>query len=156
MGNYAVTADVQALVGRTIDTTSVPTAAQTLQSTVDIEADLDAELDAIGLTVPITGASPMLICKRAVAAAAAAQFLRNKDTVSDTTEANVQIEAFQAIYDRFVNDIRTNPALVAAKLNQSFSSSTASKGGFRSHVRDNSQDLDVDDFDPIFRKDDVR
>lgn len=155
MGNYAATADVSALVGRTIDTTSVPTAAQTLTSIGDIEADLDGELAAIDLTTPITGASPILICKRAVAHAAAAQFLRNKDSVTDTAESVAQIEAFQAIYDKFVKDIRENPSLVASKLGQAYGS-TANRGVFRSHITDNSHSKSVadGDFDPVFSKDD--
>ena len=155
MGNYATNAHVTPRLGWTISASGTkPTTTQVDDQIALIEQDVDGELAAQGFTTPVTGTNPISFLRQFVVAEACARALELRDSVTDEQNAGPLIEGYRVQYDRFIKDIRDNPAIVAEKIGQGYGS-TAGSSRIRSYQTDNSDGLSVSDgdFDPTITKD---
>lgn len=150
---YALYTDVAARVGRTLSASSAPTQSQVTTFIAQAEADLNGELEAADLTVPVTDADGISYLAAYVCARAAMFWLQNKDSVTDESDATQQIAAFKAEWDQLINDIRSNPSIVAVKIGQGFAGA-AGTSALRSYHTDNTDGLSISagDFDPVFTR----
>lgn len=153
---YAVTADVALrLAGRTIDASSAPTATTVTAWIEEAEAELEGTLAAVGLTVPVTAARGISICKAKVISRVAGRVERAYASGTDMETQDVAADLMKEFED-FLALISDDPGKVATMLGQT-GGAAGGKGIFRSYVVNNSHGKTVDDgdFDPVFSKDDL-
>lgn len=152
---YATPANVASrLGGRSIGASTAPTSDEVTAWIAEHEAELDGHLSAAGFTVPVSGASPLVIVRSKITAKVASRVLDTYGAGTDMEESDLA-PRLQKEWDDFIALISERPGTIGALIGQSISSSS-NRGNFRSHVKGNSRGLSVGDgdFDPEFRKDD--
>ena len=150
---YATSSDVAARVGRTLSATSAPTTTQVTEWITQAEAELNGALDAQGITNPITDSDGINFVKPYVCARAAMFWLQNKDSVTDESNSQAQIEAFEREWRYLTEKIEKQPAVVAAMVGHALGTSAGSSK-IRAYQTDNSDGLTISDgdFDPVFTR----
>lgn len=96
----------------TLDTTSEPTSVEANVFCDEVSIEMDATFQTLGITVPVTSANPLKICRTIALNGSIARVLRSVDMESESAAV------FQGLFKQAMKDIIARPEILGTTVTE--------------------------------------